>query len=424
MTEYFAIADCNNFYASCERSFKPILRNKPIVVLSNNDGCVVARSEEAKAIGIGMGVPYWEVKHLIRKNNIHVFSSNYQLYGDLSERIMNIIHQHYMDVEVYSIDEAFMKIVNRGDKQILLDDACEVRENIFRSTGVPVTIGISKTKTLCKIANHIAKRITKEDVYLLTPEDQILSDIPVNKVWGIASAYSARLNKIGVKSVADLINVHEGWMRKEFGVVGLRLLKELKGFPCHQLEEPITQRKNMMVSRSFRKDVYRIEEITEAVSVYVTRLCEKLRKFKQATSQITIFLKTNPFRNVRKDGRQYFSQTIQLPLATNATNEVITHAIAAVKAIFEEGTNYKKAGILASNLKPQTLIQGNLFVNSQKRDKLNNLMESMDSINHKMGRNTLYFSSCSIPKKQKWSRQEQFSSPRYTTRWADILTVK
>jgi len=321
---YFAIADCNNFYASCERAFNPKLRNQPIVVLSNNDGCVVARSNEAKALNIEMGVPYWEVRPILEKNKVQVFSSNYQLYGDLSARVMNLLQANCADVEIYSIDEVFMKLRPfQGTPQKLLADNIQLRALILQGTGIPVSIGIAPTKTLAKLANHIAKKRTKSGVFILASDNPILAEIPISKVWGIAKGYEKRLAKIKVQTVADLIGVNEGWMRQEFGVVGVRLLKELQGFPCYDLEPPVTQRKNMMVSRSFRKDIYHLEQLVEAIANYATRLGEKLRKYQQSTSQLTVFLSANRFKNTRKDGKHYFALTVELPLATSCTNELI-----------------------------------------------------------------------------------------------------
>lgn len=421
---YYALADCNNFYASCERSFNPSLWNVPVVVLSNNDGCIIARSNEAKALGIGMGTPYWEIESIIKKNRVRVFSSNYQLYGDMSERVMNILQAHCAEVEVYSIDEAFLKLLSfRNCRERLLQDHIRLREKLLRSTGIPISVGLAKTKTLAKLANHIAKKQSPEGVYLLAPEAAILDEIPIGKIWGVAAGYERRLSKIGVKSVADLTRVRESWMRREFGIVGVRLLKELQGFPCYDLESPVKQRKNIMVSRSFRKDVYALPELIEAISTYATRLGEKLRRYQQVAGRLTIFLTANPFRNVRQDGKKHFTRTVELPLATSNTNELIAWAIRVARFLYEKGTNYKKAGILASRLRPDRQIQGNIFVPAPDREKLKTLMQTIDGLNSRMGRGAVQFASCGLSQKQSWARKAQWASPRFTTRWGEILRV-
>ena len=418
--KYFALVDCNNFYASCERSFNPHLQDRPIVVLSNNDGCVIARSEEAKALGIPMGIPYWEVRDLIKREKVKVFSSNYQLYGDMSNRVMNILRAHSSDMEVYSIDEAFLELAFFDQSQAsLFDYGCKLRQKVMKGTGIAVSVGIGATKTLSKLANHIAKK--QQGVYVLNPNDPMLSGIPTEKIWGVGSAYKRRLKKIDVHTVAQLQAVDESWMRKEFGVVGLRLLKELKGTTCQKLEPPITEKKEMMVSRAFRRDVYELSELLEAISVYATRLGEKLRQYKQSTGMLTVFLWANPFRNQRKDGRKYFAQSIELPLHTNNTNELIEWSAKVIKFLFERGTNYKKAGIMASQLKPANILQTNLFVPADKLQKSKRIMQAVDKINTQMGRNTVYFSSCG--RQQGWARKEQWSSPRYTTRWEELLRI-
>ena len=425
MSTYYALADCNNFYASCERAFNPKLAGRAIVVLSNNDGCVIARSNEAKALNIEMGTPYWKIKPLIRKHHVFVYSSNYQLYGDLSARVMDILQANCADVEVYSIDESFLKLCPfKDDVDTLLKNSLDLREKILRGVGLPISIGIAKTKTLAKLANHLAKKRTTNGVYFLTPNAAVLSELPISKVWGIARAYQRRLGKINVKTVADLIQVSEGWMQKEFGVVGLRLLKELKGIPCYDLDTPITARKTIMVSRSFRKDVYSLQELTEAIAVYATRLGEKLRRYHQVTARITVFLMANPFKKIKTSGRTYATRTVELSLATSCTNELISQAIQIVKALFEKNVNYKKAGILATHLRPANQIQGNLFVSDQKMKRNKALMQTIDQLNARMGRQTLFFGSCGIHKQQTWTRKAQWCSPKYTTRWEDILKVK
>lgn len=418
----YGLADCNNFYASCERVFNPRLHARPIVVLSNNDGCVVARSNEAKALGIPMGVPLFQIRDLVRQHKIAVYSSNYALYGDMSRRVMTILQNHCADVEIYSIDEAFLKLDFYGwGHQECYDYALNLRAKVLQWTGIPICIGIASTKTLAKMANHIAKKQTEDGVFILEPDDPRLQGIAIEEVWGVGAAYQRRLNANGVKTVAELTKVDEYWMKKEFGIVGLRMLKELKGFACLEMDPPVTERKNMMVSRSFARDIYELEELTEAVAVYATRLGEKLRRYQQQTRVLTIFAWANRFNNKRQDGQGCFSRTVELPLATSNTNDLITWSSAVVRAFYEKGTNYKKAGILASELSPQNVLQTNLFVPEAPALRSAELMKAMDEINRKMGRNAVYFAACG--KDPNFKLKSEWRSKRYTTRWEDILVV-
>lgn len=419
---FYGLADANNFYASCERVFNPKLKDRPVIVLSNNDGCVVARSNEAKVLGIGMGEPYFKVRDLVRKHKISVFSSNYSLYGDMSERVMNMLQASCADIEIYSIDEAFLKLdfYNYGEQENL-EYAKNLRAKVLKGTGIPISIGIAPTKTLAKLANHIAKKQTAEGVFILNPDNSKLKELDIEELWGVGAAYKRRLNAVGIKTVAELSKVSEEWMRKEFGVVGLRLLKEVKGFPCYSLEPPVESRKNTMVSRSFSKDVSKLQELTEAVSTYATRLGEKLRQYNQQTSVITVLLFTNRFKNDRADGKSCFSKTVELPLATSNTNELIAWAVAITKTLYQEGTKYKKAGILASELSSQNLLQTNLFVPEAKALQSATLMKSIDAINKRMGRNTVFFASCGT--KQNWKLKSAWRSKRFTTKWEELLRV-
>jgi DNA polymerase V len=441
----YALMDCNNFYASCERAFQPQLVGKPIVVLSNNDGCVIARSNEAKALNVAMGVPFWEIKKVIKEHNIHVFSSNYPLYGDMSERIMNIAKDHCGDIEVYSIDESFLTFDTQFNT---VETTCKtLRAKVLQGTGVPVSIGIAPTKTLAKIANHVAKKgvatgflghnmersnipqtCGTEGVFALIETDiinEILSNFEVNKVWGIGRAYQKTLADYGILTAFDLKNASQTWIKQKFGVVMLRTVKELNGIPCLALEPPVESRQNVMVSRSFRKDVYAISELTEALSMYATRLGEKLRQYKQTTAQLTIFLWTNPHKRLTVDAKIYFSETIKLPYATSDTAMLIHYALMVLKKIYQPKLNYKKGGILAHDLMPDNATQGNLFESMDTAARHKTLMRVMDSLNKKYGKETLQIASCGVQHTpHTWSRQAQFCSAGYTTKWGEILRVK
>lgn len=420
--KYYALVDANSFYAACERVFNPSIRNRPVIVLSNNDGCVIARTQEAKDLGISMGISYFEIEKLVREKNVVVYSSNYALYGSMSNRVMNVLFRFCPDVEVYSIDEAFLEYnfwENSPDH--LFNYSTEIRTTLLQWLHLPTCVGIGQTKTLAKLANHVAKKHIEGGVYLLTTDDPILKRISIDEIWGVGAAYKLRLAQIGVESVADLQKVPEAWMQKEFGIVGLRMLKELNGFPCYDLEPPVVERQHMVVSRAFRRDVYKLEELTEAASVYATRIAEKLRRYKQIAGYVTVFLIVNPFKNKRKDGKQYFSQGFTFPLATSNTNEIISWCVRITKYLYETDTNYKKLGVMVSSLKPETSLQMHLFIDHQKVLRNKRLMVTIDYINRRWGRNTIYFASCG--RNHTWSRKEQWRSPRYTTRLDEVMWI-
>jgi DNA polymerase V len=423
MRRYFALVDCNNFYASCERVFDARLNDRPVVVLSNNDGCVIARSNEAKALGVPMGEPLFKVRQLVAKHRMAIYSSNYTLYGDMSRRVMELLSRHCADVEVYSIDEAFCELRFAGQtEKSLIGWAEDLRAKIFRGVGIPVSIGIGPTKTLAKLANHIAKKRTATGVYSIEAGQPVLDDLTIDKVWGVGRAYVRRLAAVGVLSVAQLAAVDQRWMRKEFGVVGLRLVKELNGDVCLDLEPPIVGRKNTMVSRSFPKDVYDLGEIERRLALYATRLGEKLRQYDQAAQTITVYLWVNKHRNERADGRECFARTIELPVASNHTNQLIAWAIAAGRSLYEPGTNYKKGGIMAGELVPSAQLQGNLFVDHTLINRNDKLMAAVDKINRLQGQGTAYFASCGHS--TKIPLRQEYKSPCYTTRWDDLLRVR
>lgn len=397
MKRLFAVVDCNNFYASCERLFNPLLNDKPVVVLSNNDGCVIARSDEAKALGIPMGEPLFKVRQLVKKHDVRIFSSNYALYGDMSRRVMEVLVRHCADVEIYSIDEAFLELRFAGQTESsLLEWAAQLRYKVGKGVGIPVSIGIGPTKTLAKLANHIAKRRTASGVFAVHAGQSILQEITIDKIWGVGRAYCRRLTPLGIETVDQLAAIDRRWMRSEFGVIGLRLVKELNGEVCGDLEPPKQGRKNTMVSRSFATDIYDLQEIERRLALYATRLGEKLRQYDQAAQTLTVFLWVNPHRNERPDGRQCFAQTVELPVASNHTNELIAWATRVGRNLYEPNTNYKKAGVLAGNLVAVAERQGNLFAEAASIRRNDVLMQVLDQINRKQGRGTAYFASCGL----------------------------
>jgi len=418
----FALVDCNNFYASCERLFQPALARTPIVVLSNNDGCVVARSNEAKALGIPMGIPLFKIRSLIRSGKVKVFSSNYTLYGDLSRRVMEVLSRHCAEVEIYSIDEAFLRLNFFGQTDASLTDwATEVRTRVGRGVGIPVSVGMAPTKTLAKLANHLAKKRTVTGVATLNPGDPVMAELPVDEVWGVGRAYHERLTRVGITTAAQLAAADLAWIRRSFGVVGVRLVRELRGEVCLELEPPLNGRKNTMVSRSFPKDISDPAELERRLALYATRLGEKLRQYDQAARMLSVFLWVNRFRNPRPDGRLCFTRAIELPVATNHTNELIHHAKLIGRSLAEAGTPYKKAGIMAGELVPAATRQGSLFTNRAADLRNDEIMRVMDAINAADGRGTVSFASCGTSTAIPLRRE--FRSSDYTTCWKGILGV-
>lgn len=423
MSALYALVDCNNFYASCERVFRPDLAHRPVVVLSNNDGCVVARSQEAKALGIPMGEPYFRIRHWEESGQLHVFSSNYELYGDMSDRVMSLLHKACAEVEVYSIDESFLLLdFYDNAPESLLDYAAGLRASVGRHTGIPVSIGMAATKTLAKLANHIAKRHTDNHLCLLRPYDPILGELPVSEVWGAGPAYSRRLAAAGVHTVAQLQQLRPQWMQREFGITGRRLLEELQGRPCLEMEPPVTGRQSTMVSRSFRGLVSDVEALYEAVATYTSRLSEKLRRYDQAAATLSVFLWTNRYVEGAYVGRNCYSRTIELPLATNDTGTLISQAGQVLRQLYRPGLSYKKAGVLAAQLRPATSIQGNLFEPQPELREQAQLLKTVDLLNRRYGRGTVQYAACGF--QPAWRLKAEKRSPRYTTRWEEILVVK
>jgi DNA polymerase V len=426
----FALVDCNNFYASCERVFNPHLEGKPIVVLSNNDGCVVARSNEAKALGVPMGIPFFQIQDLVKKHDIKVCSSNYALYGDMSERVMSVLENHCSDIEIYSIDESFLKLnVWNQTPDSIHEFSHNLRQTVHQWTGIPVSVGIAATKTLAKLANHIAKKqFPTQGVFSLADTSQhesILSKIPVGEVWGIGRAHEARLSAQSIKTVWELRQMPEAWARQELsGVVGVRLLKELKGFPCHDLEPPVSDRQNMCVSRSFQKDIGNLHDLKEAIATYTTRIAEKLRLYHQKTGTVSVFLVQNRFKGNFAAGQIYSTRTVELPVSTSDTAKLIAIATNIIEQLYFKECAYKKAGIIISNLSNANALQSDIFGEAHTERKRETLMKTLDKLNQKMGRNTVRIATCTGKSFSDWQMKSAFRSPRFTTRWGEILKAK
>lgn len=374
----FALVDCNNFYASCERVFNPKLNGQPVIVLSNNDGCVVARSNEAKALGIGMGVPEFMVREIIRAHKVQVFSSNYALYGDMSQRVMETLQQFCPDLEIYSIDEAFLSLSGFRSKN-LAEYAATIRATVKRWTGLPVSIGIAATKTLSKIAGDIAKKTPGGVFDLLACPDRasVLAKTAVADVWGIGKAHSQFLNGCSIHTALQLSQADDQFIRKQIGIVGLRLVHELRGLSCLELEQAPPPKKGITCARSFGKAITKIQEMEEAVSSYVTRAAEKLRREELAVTNLSVFLHTNQFKEVEQYSN---SLTVRLPVATDTTHELITTALHCIRKIWREGYAYKKAGVMFLGLVPSREVQADLF-DGTDRTRSKKLMAALDSIN-------------------------------------------
>lgn len=420
MPPIFALVDCNNFYASCERVFNPKLNGQPIVVLSNNDGCVVARSNEVKALGIGMGVPEFQIRPLLRAHKVQVFSSNYTLYGDMSQRVMETLDPFSPELEIYSIDEAFLRLSGFTARN-LTEYGCTIRSTVKQWTGIPVSVGIAETKTLAKIANRIAKRTPDIsgvfDLLACPDRDALLGRIPVEEVWGIGRNHAHVLNQYGITTALQLRGVDDPWIRKRLGIVGLRLVMELRGVSCLDLDQCPAPKQSLTCSRAFGTLIHTLEDMEEAVSVYTSRVAEKLRSERLAATVLSVSLTTNEFR----DGPQYSNAlTRKLPIATDSTSDLIKSALQGIRVIYRDGYSYKKAGVMLTGLVPGSQIQTDLFDNQDRR-KSQRLMSALDAVNDRWGAGTLHYASSGFT--QAWKTQFHRRSPAYTTDWNALPIV-
>ena len=418
----FALVDCNNFYASCERVFNPSLVGRPVVVLSNNDGCVIARSNEAKALGVKMAQPAFHIKELIEKNNVAVFSSNYALYGDMSQRVMNTLSTFSPEIEIYSIDEAFLSL--RGFNHVdLYEYSKKIRLITTKNTGIPVSIGVAQTKTLSKVANHFAKKHPEHKGVFLINNDakrvEALKNFDIGDVWGVGYQYNKFLQKFGVKTAYDFTQAPTEWVRKHMSMVGLRTQKELLGIPCHELENKTPAKKAICTSRSFGEMQTELKVIEEAIATFATRCSFKLRRQKTCANNLMVFLNTNPFRN---DLPQYSaSRVITLPNATNSSIEIVHYAIIALRSIYKTGYRFKKAGVIVSGISSEDGIQTSLF-DTIDREKHANTMRAIDLLNSRYGRDFVKLAAQGVGR--KWKLGQEKLSPSFTTNWSDILTIK
>lgn len=415
----FGLVDCNNFFASCERVFRPDLNGKPIVVLSNNDGCVIARSNEAKALGIPMGAPAYKFKSIFQLNNVNVFSCNFPLYGDMSSRVMNILSSYAPEIEIYSIDEAFLDF--RGCDINLQEIGENIHKQVFKWTGIPVSVGFAQTKALAKIANRIAKKYPQrtKGVYIIDSDEKrikALKWLKIEDVWGIGRKYSKRLLSLGVKTAFDFIDFDSKWVKKNMGVVGERLQKELQGVSVLKLED-IQPKKNIATTRTFETNYKDYDKIRERVASFTVMSAEKLRRQKSLCQNILVFISSNWHR---KDLEQYYqSIIIKLPYATDSTIDLVKYATHGLEKIFKDGYEYKKAGVILQDIIPENTCQLNIF--SQPNPKHKILMEAIDKINSNFGQQKIRLGSQSSGK--VWKMKQENLSKHYTTDIDEIINI-
>jgi len=420
-----ALIDCNNFYVSCERVFNPQLNGKPVVVLSNNDGCAVARSNEVKALGVKMGQPWFQLKDLARQHGIIAYSSNYALYANMSNRVMAILRQFSPEQEVYSIDECFLDLTGFRRRN-LAEYGRQIRQRIRQWTGLPVCVGIGSTKTLAKLANHIAKKNPQFngvcDLNAMTPTDRDawLSSIAVGEVWGIGPRLAPQLHAMGIRSVRDLKLSDAAAMRSRFSVVLEKTIRELNGTVCIALEEVVPPKQQIMSSRSFGFPVSDLESLQQSITLYMSRAAEKLRRQGSFAGAVYVYIRTSP----HDPGQPYYANgmTIPLPSPTDDTRQLVKLALWGLKRIYRAGFRYQKAGVMLSALVPGEALQQDLFCGAPHKPGADKLMTVLDRVNRSMGRQTLKIASEGF--RQPWKMKQGNKSPAYTTRWEDLPAAR
>jgi DNA polymerase V len=417
----FALIDCNNFYASCERVFRPDLIGKPVVVLSNNDGCVIARSNEAKAVGVPMGAPAFQFEKLFEQHGVQVFSANFTLYGDMSRRVMEILGEYSPEMEIYSIDEAFLKL--SGFEQYDLQAyGLEIRNRVVKWTGIPISVGIAPTKSLAKVANRIAKKFQDKTggSYVIDTEEKrikALKWLKVEDIWGIGRQFAKKLWAENVRTAYDFTQRDDAWVKKHFSIVGLRLKRDLQGIPTLDLEM-VQAKKSIATTRTFDSNYTEYEQVKERVTTFAVSCAEKLRKQNACCDSLMVFVRTNRHR---PDAPQYArSITVQLPFPSNSGIEVAKAAVRALDQIFVAGYQYKKAGVVIMDFKPESEVQLNLFENSDPRHVP--IMKTLDKLNAIYGQQKVKLAS--QDPKRVWKMRQERLSPRYTTRLNDIITIR
>ncbi|MFY0200901.1 Y-family DNA polymerase [Klebsiella variicola] len=420
----FALCDVNSFYASCETVFRPDLKGRPVVVLSNNDGCVIARSAEAKAI-VKMGEPYFKQKDQFRRHGVICFSSNYELYADMSNRVMTTLEELSPRCEIYSIDEAFCDLTGVRNCRDLTDFGREIRETVLRRTHLTVGVGIAQTKTLAKLANHAAKQWQRQtggvvDLSNIEKQRKLMAALPVDEVWGVGRRISKKLEAMGIKTVLQLADTDIRFIRKHFNVVLERTVRELRGEPCLGLEEFAPVKQEIVCSRSFGGRITEYHEMRQAICSYASRAAEKLRGEHQYCRFISAFVKTSPFAL----NEPYYgnSASVKLLTPTQDSRDIIAAATRCLDAVWKDGHRYQKAGVMLGDFYSQGVAQLNLFDDNAPRQNSEKLMEVLDHLNAKDGRGTLYFAGQGI--QTAWQMKRDMLSPRYTTRYSDLLRVR
>ncbi|HEE0107170.1 TPA: Y-family DNA polymerase [Citrobacter gillenii] len=420
----FALVDVNSFYASCETAFRPDLKGRPVVVLSNNDGCVIARNAEAKAIGVKMGDPYFRQKDLFRRCGVVCFSSNYELYADMSSRVMATLEELSPRCEIYSIDEAFCDLSGVRNCRVLEDFGRELKDAVYQNTGLAVGVGIAQTKTLAKLANHAAKKWQKQtegvvDLSNLERQRKLMAALPVDEVWGVGRRIGKKLEAMGIKTVLELADTDIRFIRKHFNVVLERTVRELRGESCLELEEFAPVKQEIVCSRSFGERITDYDAMRQAICSYASRAAEKLRGEHQYCRFISTFVKTSPFAL----NEPYYgnSASVKLLTPTQDSRDIIAAATRSLDAIWKDGHRYQKAGVMLGDFFSQGIAQLNLFDDNAPRRGSEKLMEVLDHLNAKEGKGALYFAGQGI--QQQWAMKRELLSPRYTTRIKDILRV-
>ena len=420
----FALADCNNFFASCERVFRPDLQGKPVIVLSNNDGCAIARSNEAKALGIMMGAPFFKIRDIVRRHNVAVFSGNMALYGDMSQRVRWVLEEFAPGIEVYSIDEAFLDL--RGMKNIDFDAyAKRISAQCWKMTSIPVSVGIAPTKTLAKIASKLCKQYPKlrGGCYMHRPQDieKVLRKFPIEDVWGIGRRTAPKLKARGVNTAYEFTQLPEGVVRMMLGVGGVRTWKELRGIPCLEFEDGFEAKQSICVSRSFSSEIYEVKELQEQIANFASAMASKLRKQQSVTSEMVVFAYTNRFR---EDVQQIHANTLVSFITPTAEERIIiAQAVSTAKTLFKQGFGYKKAGVIATKIVSEKHVMHSLFEDREAVEREHKITSALDAINAAFGKGTI---KLAVQGSGEIKSSSENQSPHYTTRWSDIplVTVK
>jgi len=423
MVFMYALIDGNNFYVSCERVFNPKLNNKPIVVLSNNDGCVISRSNEAKALGINMGQPSYQLNSIFHKYNVKIFSTNFTLYGDMSRRMHSILATFSKEIEIYSIDEAFLHLQGHRNFTYYYNLAEKIRNTVLKYIGIPTGIGIAKTKTLAKIANHIAKHNTsKNNICVLLTQKEIqtaLKQTPVEKIWGVGKKFAAMLKLYNINTAYDFTKLSEDWVKSKMTITGVNMQRELRGYNEIKLDDIRSHKKSIATTRTFGKATCDYNTVKTAVATFAVRCSEKLQKQNSIAAFITVFIRTDKHKEDEPQYRNSFILT--LPVATASEMELVKHAETALQKIFKKGYKYKRVGVIVTGILDKHEIQPNLFYNYniEKHDRIS---ETIRKINTKHGKDSIRLAT--ISPSETWRLQRNYLSPRYTTDWKELFEVK